>query len=91
MRREEHGYFSLLKQSGRQEVNSIRHSFRPMVGLEQAGHNQVREEGPGQEKNVNQSHCQEANDLQLQKDVDIQRGVGVREPRDFPRRRRLYP
>ena len=56
-----------------------------MVGLEQAGHSQVREEGPGQEKNVNQSHCREANDLQLPKDVDIQRGVGAKEQGDFPK------
>jgi hypothetical protein len=62
-----------------------------MVGLEQAGHSEVREEGPGQEKNVNQSHCREANDLQLQKDVDIQRGVGARELGDFPKQWRLYP
>ena len=84
MRREEHGNLTLPKQSGR-------HSVRPMIGLEQAGHNQVREEGPGQEENVKQSHCREANDLQLQKGVDIQLGVGVSELGDFPKQRRLYP
>ena len=62
-----------------------------MVGLEQAGHSRVREEGPGQEKNVNQSHCREADDLQLQKDVDIQREVTVRELGDFLGDWRLYP
>ena len=90
MRREEHGNLALPKKNER-AVDSSRHSFRPMVGLEQAGHSRVREEEPGQEKNVNQSHCQEADDLQLQKDVDIQRGVGVRELGDFPRHWRLYP
>jgi len=36
-------------------VNASRHPSRPMVGLEQAGYSQVREEGPEQEKDVNQS------------------------------------
>ena len=91
MRREEHGNVALPKQSGRQEVYSSRHSFRPMDGLEQAGHSQVWEEWPGQEENVSQSHCREAKDLQLQKDVDIQREVGARELGDFPKQWRLYP
>ena len=50
-----------------------------MVGLEQAGHNQVREKGPGQKKNLNQSLCQQGDDLRLQRDIDIQWEVGVRE------------
>ena len=50
-----------------------------MVGLEQDGHSRVREEKPGQEKNGNQSHCREVDDLQLQKDINIQWGVGVKE------------
>ena len=62
-----------------------------MVGLEQARHSRVRGEGPGQEKNVNQSHWREVDDLQLQKDIDIQREVGVRELGDFPKQWRLYP
>jgi len=49
-----------------------------MVGLEQVWHSQVREEDPGQEKNLSQSLCQQGDDLQLQRDVDNHLGVGVK-------------
>ena len=75
MRQEEHVNDALPKQSDRRVVNSSRHSFRPMVGLEQAWHSQVQEEEPGQEKNLNQSRYRQGEGLK--RASDNQREVGV--------------
>ena len=53
-------------------VNPSRHSFRPVV---QAWHNEVREEERGQEKNLDQSLCQQGDDLP--RDIDNQWEVGL--------------